>query len=119
MSEIEVIFERLSSQYLNKINEERKKFDDLQLQAINNSLREWSNKFHSHNTALTTNNNNGGIIGSNNDQDLLKDALSEAKDRQGKIISVNSLLFLEISFCCCNLCLLFRLGNERSSSTTT
>lgn len=107
MSEIEVLFERLSSQYLSKITEERKKADELQMTAINNTLREWSNKFQNHlntnnsNTNNTNNSNSNGKITSDHennltslssskitDHDLLKDALTEAKDRQAKIISV-------------------------------
>lgn len=78
--DIEQIFERLSAQYLAKIAEERKKADDLQLVTLNNTLREWTGKFSQHANASHAN--------ESNETDLLKEALSEAKDRQGKIITV-------------------------------
>jgi hypothetical protein len=86
MSELEIAFERLSAQYLSKIAEERKKSDDLQLATINNALREWVNKFQSAGgkVAVASGDNHSRAM----EQDMLKEALTEAKDRQGKIIAV-------------------------------
>jgi hypothetical protein len=89
MTEMEQVFESLSSQYLSKIAEERKKADELQLTAINNTLREWMGKIQINGTGDQLNESNIQIT----EHDLLKEALSEAKERQGKIITVDHSFF--------------------------
>jgi hypothetical protein len=89
MTEMEQVFESLSSQYLSRIAEERKKADELQLTAINNTLREWMGKIQSNGTGDQLNESNIQIT----EHDLLKEALSEAKERQGKIITVDHSFF--------------------------
>jgi hypothetical protein len=84
MSEVEQIFDKLSSQYLSKIAEDRKQADELQLAAIDHTLREWMSKLHQNGTKSA---HFPQLQAS--EHDLLKDALSEAKDRQGRIISVS------------------------------
>jgi hypothetical protein len=86
---MEAAFENLSSQYLLRIAEERKKADELQLVAINNTLREWMGKIQQNGTNHQPNESNPQM----SEHDLLKEALSEAKDRQGRIITVGNYLF--------------------------
>jgi hypothetical protein len=109
MSEVEHIFDKLSTQYLSKIAEERKQADELQLVAIDNTLREWMSKLHQNGT---TSGHSGNSHLQASEHDLLKDALSEAKDRQGRIISVSPFL---ISF---YWQMSFYIGNERGTPAT-
>lgn len=83
--DIEQIFEKLSSQYLAKIAEERKKADELQLTTLNNTIRDWMEK-------LTHHSSNGGSSKAHeaDENEILKEALLETKDRQGKIIMVSN-----------------------------
>lgn len=80
------VFESLSSQFLARIADERKKSDDFQLAAINNTLREWMGKIHLNGAAGDQSNESKILI---TEHDLLREALSEAKERQGKIITVD------------------------------
>lgn len=80
---LESSFEKLSEVYLSKITEERKKADERQLAAINSSLREWVSRIHQneiiHEQLPST---------SSTEHDLIRGALMEAKERQGKIFDV-------------------------------
>lgn len=78
---LEASFKQLSEGYLSKISEERKKADENQLAAINSSLREWAGRIQQSGTPSADHS-----IG--NEHELIRDALLEAKDRQGKIIDV-------------------------------
>jgi hypothetical protein len=81
---LEASFEKLSEVYLSKIAEERKRADEKQLAAINSSLREWASRIqqndHSAHDQLTSS--------STNEHDLIRGALMEAKERQGKVVDV-------------------------------
>jgi hypothetical protein len=80
---LKLSFELLSEQYLNRTAKERKVAEEKQLSAINNALKLWADKVKG-----------GGQIADTGtpsiDNDHLVTALSEAKERQGNIISVSS-----------------------------
>jgi hypothetical protein len=78
---LKLSFEMLSEQYLSRTAKERKIAEEKQLSAINSALRLWAEKVKGggHMADMGT---------SSIENDHLVTALSEAKERQGNIISV-------------------------------
>ncbi len=85
---LEASFKKLSEQFLTKISEEKSKWDERQLNAINGTLREWSSRIQQQGGSGGGRGSSEDRRGGENEHDLLRHALAEAKERQGKIIGV-------------------------------
>ena len=92
---LEASFQQLSENFLVKISEERKKADESQLSAINRTLREFATQIQS--SAAGSNTQTSGSV---NEHELIRGALSDAKERQGKIIDVSRCLVWLVKNCC-------------------
>ena len=80
---LKLSFELLSEQYLNRTAKERKVAEEKQLSAINNALKQWAEKVKGGGQLADT-------AAPSFENDHLVAALSEAKERQGNIISVST-----------------------------
>lgn len=100
---LKVSFELLSEQYLNRTAKERKVAEEKQLAAINNALKQWADKVKGGGAGPVVD----SVTSPSLENDHLVTALSEAKERQGSIISVSFLAHLKMnvhySVACCLL----------------
>jgi ABC-type hemin transport system ATPase subunit len=91
---VEALFERLSEKYITKINEDRKVMDDRQLLAFKAAMQDIIQ-------AKKIDDGKSSNESQFTEHDLIRGALSEAKERQSKVIMVPKCH--KISYCILNV----------------